>query len=92
MSENYITQDHCRNVATLVDMGFEFGDASAFVMHGRKTKGKSTYDITIFPIDGIAIFEGCSYLTWGELLHALLNGKAITKKQAALAWKEANNG
>lgn len=94
MSENFLIDNHCENVKRLAQLGFEFSEASAFMMFGMMQKIKRTFSITALPIDGIAIlredtadigsedFSSDQCYAWNELLDALVRRKAISKKTA----------
>ena len=94
MSENFLIDNHCKNVKRLVQIGFEFDNASAFSMNGTMTKRKKSFYLHLFPIDGIALlnddtsdvsspnFMSDTCITWNELLDALVRRKAITQKAA----------
>ena len=96
MSKNFLIDNDCENVRRLVQMGFEFDDASAFSMNGTLTKRKKSFHLHLFPLDGIAIlsdslhnYQSDNCLTWDELLDALVRRKAITKKAAQKARGES---
>ena len=94
MSENFLIDNHCKNVKRLVQIGFEFDNASAFSMNGTMTKRKKSFYLHLFPIDGIALlnddtsdvsspnFISDTCRTWNELLDALVQRKAITQNAA----------
>lgn len=94
MGENFLTDNHCRNVKRLARMGFEFNNPSAFMMDGKMTKRNRTFSITLLPIDGVALlseatadigsqdFFSDNCFTWDALLDALLRRKAIGEKTA----------
>ncbi len=91
--DNFVTDNHCRNVKRLVRLGFRLGEPSAFMTNAKMTKHGRSYFLTILPIDGIIIvsddtsdpsdenFISDDCRTWEEVIDSLARRKAITERQ-----------
>ena len=87
-NSNFITNENCKNVSRLVNVCFFRidDDISAFKVQLTK-KGKILY---LWPMDGIATFNGKTFVNFKKLLKELLKEKLITERQMNKAMKEGD--